>query len=398
MSDTARGVPETAAGFLYQLERALYRLAAADNPATLVGVEVDDDVAEMTSENTGSLEQSKLSHARSGQPFQDRSVGLWKTLDIWTGMAASGTDFQKNATLYLVTNRTVPKASLAWKISRQDQDDAAVATCLAALKDKGENPSDTIKAHVTSVMGRGDAVLEDVIRRITLLDSKDGTSSSELEAKTIALFRISPEVPGKRVYDGVLGWATRLLQETWRRKEPGWISREQLDRQVFAIARGFFRERVLERAARLVVVSPDEKSHAKAEPFVAKLLDILISESEIDSAIDCYLRHMTENFRLAREGDVTANDWSDFYDHLRLRWNDIRQRISRIAQREGWEEILQGQRVFEDTTPSDFCAPLAGRQTLHSYLTKGGYHRLANTNKLWWLPKAPPSPLPTTPT
>ena len=181
-----------------------------------------------------------------------------------------------------------------------------------------------------------------------------------------------------------LGWMHEILRESWGRKAPAWITREAFDRQLDAILRQERAARKRERAEFLVSVTEEERSAARSSPFVERLIEVEIEEEDIRRAIDCYLRFSSERFRLAAEGDITVAEWDDFYFSLSERWAGIARRLSRNRGAQTDEQL--GNSIYFETADRDYLAPLAGRQTEHYYFTSGGYHRLADNDRVWWLP------------
>lgn len=68
------------AGYVFQFERALYRLFSSETEATTVGIETDDDVVEITRDENGEIyiefEQDKHSVQSSGHPYKDNSANV----------------------------------------------------------------------------------------------------------------------------------------------------------------------------------------------------------------------------------------------------------------------------------------------------------------------------------
>src|ERR1041384_4168710 len=89
MSLEKHSAPGSNAGFSFQFERALLRLA--ESPAGfIVGIETDDDVAVRSPTGEVILEQSKHSIHEDGQPFGNRSKDLWNTLATWVDALKNG--------------------------------------------------------------------------------------------------------------------------------------------------------------------------------------------------------------------------------------------------------------------------------------------------------------------
>lgn len=385
-----RQVPETAAGFGYQFERALLRLAESKHPDSLVGVETEDDVALKDPGETNVLEQDKLSYAKSGHPFTDRGVALWNTLDNWMLATATGTQYHREAELHLVTNRPVPDDCLAARLGTAQPTDDQVAACIRDLRAIASTPSATIDQYVTRVSASSDPELASLIKRIRLADAKAETSSAEMQTRTISALHLPQDIDGATVVQSLYGWFVDTIQDKWRRREEGWVSRRSLDTQYHAILDQLKRSRRRESAERRVPVHADQRRVARNQGFVSRLVEIDLPDDEIDRAINYYLRHSTEKWRLSLLGEYTLDDWEDFYAELETRWEDIRLRIRRIAAQEAWPPNVHGRQLLEETTYAEFLGSLGGEPTTHFYFTRGGYHRLADADRVWWSPSYVP--------
>jgi hypothetical protein len=378
----SKQAPEIAVAFEFQLERALFLLAQSPDEGCVVGVETDDDVSIRSAEDSHD-EQLKHSIAMRGHPFQDRSVGLWKALARW--LKESREDPRKyEAPLVLLTNRAVPAVCFVRRLASAQSSDEA-ESCIRQLREIAESAPKTIKEFTNPLEQCSNSELAQLILRISLLDSEN--VDMENQRRKIAAFLHLPDwVNADSVVQNLRGWFTDSMVDLWRRRLPGWISRKSFDNQYHAILDERKRERKRERAQDFVPVALSEKESAKSSPFVARLVEIDLDDQEIDHAIDAFLRHSTENFRLAQLGEYTEGDWGEFYGHLRERWSAINLRVRRTARSLNWNAVEHGQKVFNDTTDPDFRGKLAGQETTHLYFTIGGYHRLANLSQVWWFP------------
>jgi len=380
---TTHAVPDTASGFLYQFERALYRLATC-RAGSEVGVETDDDVAVLEPSGSGVLEQDKLSGRATGHPFQDRSKGLWNTLLVWLRAARDGEDRHREAELHMVTNRPAPPEALACRIGKEALDADEARACVIELRNIASDPSKTMAALMTEVCAFTDEQISAVIQRVRFSGASSATEGAALRKSTVSALHIPQELNSDRVIQALLGWMQDTLRAAWRSKAPGWISRVAFDRQLDAVLRQERAMRKRERAEFLVPVTDDQRRAARSNPFVERLIEVEVEEDDILRAVDCYLRFSAERFRLANEGDITSDEWGSFFSHLGERWDAIKRRVIRNRAQE--TEELTGRKIYFETAEGEHLAPLAGRQTEHYYFTTGGYHRLADNDLVWWLP------------
>src|ERR1700685_3952547 len=136
MTLNRHSAPGPAAGFAYQVERALNWLAQKDAGSS-IGVETDDDVAVRSSDFTMGLEQDNISVCQAAQAFDGRSHGLWNTLATWIEAIDSGPRSVETTSFLMVTNNAVPEC-IARRIARADSE-KEIGACGAELQKVGSN-------------------------------------------------------------------------------------------------------------------------------------------------------------------------------------------------------------------------------------------------------------------
>ena len=188
MTLSRHSAPGCAAGFIYQLERALYWLAKS--PAGFViGIETDDDVVAKGPDGERTQEQDKHSIQDGAKPFGDRSTDLWKTLSIWLQALVAGEVTPEHTRFLMVTNKTLPDC-LAKRIANAENPDG-IDACIAELEKIGKKPSDTIATYVKTVLlPSSRSYLKKLIDNCELSDASGNASGSKLRKKTVSLLQI----------------------------------------------------------------------------------------------------------------------------------------------------------------------------------------------------------------
>lgn len=374
-------VPASNAGFNYQFERAILWLAKSV-AGTKIGIETLDDVTVIGKDGELVLEQDKLTFQDSTEVFGDRSRNLWNTLATWLTAAQTGELDLAKTQLLLVSNFP-SKSPLVLEISRADNLEKA-ELCITALSTASKNPSETIKPFVQAVIDASDkAVLAQMILKIQLVDQNEADRDSIYTAIADALQIPSWALPYKQeIVHELLGWTHRQILDLWQNHEPGWIHRDNFVNQFHAIIERIQRNMRRERIARLIPLQPDKINSQQGARYVQQIYLVSDDDDLVDDAIKDYLRSNIEKIRISREGDVTDEDWIDFEDHLKERWQTIRRRVLRMEQTRSEQE--QGFMIFDSTT--DHKEDLAGIPTSEAYLTKGAFHRLADTLTIGWHP------------
>ena len=361
--------PGQAAGYLYQPEKALLRLAKAPKSA-LVGVETGDDVVEIRDGEVLGSEQLKNVSRGQGNPFADRSVGLWKTLSIWIEALRVEPDLVGNARLILSTNRSVPNNCLA-KLMAEARTTDTVTEAVNQLRHKGKDPSDSIKRFAKVVEEADDVVLSDIVNRIRV---DDGVAEGSIKDRTIEFLQLPTNVDGTHVYDALLGWLNRTLKQKWDACELGWISGEAFANQKHAVIDECHRSSLCARAASSITVTDSERNERKNDLFVRQLQLVDADEDETIDAISDLIRESKEIFRLFRDGLITGSEFQARDSRLHARWKRIARRHKRTPG--GRTDAQVGYDIYDDTTDHD--ESLGALKPIDRYMTSGALHRLAN--------------------
>jgi hypothetical protein len=369
--------PGQAAGYLFQPERALHWLAVADADAK-VGIETDDDVA--VAVRGGITVREQLKHTTSTNvPFGDRSSDLWKTLTIWLDAAAKNEFDPNKCSLILTTNATLGDCFVKRLVACK-RNKGKIKNCLDDLLSPDIPFPDSIDAFVQRVKEHDSDLVAMVLARIDLCDGSIAAGTG-LRRQIASALHLPADVQVDEVIDGLLGWIHSSVLEAWRLRKPAWIKREAFDNRFHRLIRTIRRYQQLGLPARLINVPPSERMQQLNRLYVRQLRIINAEQQEILMAVDDYYRCSSERFRLANEGDVTADDWIDFEDRLTQQWQIVAYREQRVQA--GRDPIETGYATYSSTI--EFHTKLAFDEP-QPYLTRGTYHRLANELTVGWHP------------
>jgi hypothetical protein len=374
--------PGSAAGHIFQLERALYHLGRAGRD-DYVAVEYADDVAVVRDGLVVLKEQDKHSVRPKAEILADRSRALWRTLQIWLtpNASANSADCQR---FLLVTNNPVaaPIASMLKTLGSGGAGVTAKAI-VKALRTAGRpKPKSQSKLQpiIGDVLSHTDQELADLVSRIEIVEARNERSNQEEIANGLGLDpRIDPGV----TLDALLGWVTRTLREAWSSGQPGMISRAACLAQRREIESDLARRRLLPKPAREVPVPQQDRTRAMTRPFVHHLARIEAGEDDVLQAVDHFIQFNIEKHRLASDGEVADQEWENRGERLRQRWINIVRQTKREFKGHNPAEI--GIKILERST-YDHLEPLGSDPCNELYMTSGHYHRLADEDGVWWHP------------
>lgn len=388
-----------AAGYILQLERALYHLAHAARASSVVAVEHLDDVSVHDGPKIVLQEQDKLTASQKTKLLSDRSKAIWRTLEIWLEQRYGAAPKSCDRYLFFV-NRSVntPVASL---LKQRASGAVTSAKVLEALKAVGSPPPKRARkpgakppkaaaktrtqALIDRVLAYTDVELTSLIDRIEIVEATDPADDRASMANGLGLSR---RVDADGILDGLLGWLTRRMRIEWAEGRPGLITRQEVLSQKDALQAQQARGRLLPRAASDIVVEEADRQGALSRTFVEHLGRIEAEPDDIFSAVDHFLKFSVEKHRLAREGEVADREWADRGHRLRERWQGLLRRHRRGLPTMSPSQV--GHLILDDAT-YDYREPLDGNACDELYMTSGHYHRLADEDQVWWDPTFKPA-------
>lgn len=387
VSETSHSAPGQLAGYFFQAERALFRLATG-NRGTVVGIETLDDVAAIDRHGRTTLEQDK--HYTSDRaPLADRSKEFWNTLGIWlTAIEAEEVELE-TAEFHFVTNKLVSDGLVHDLIKLQKfSDDVRLAEFVAKLRKAGANPPMRLKPIVESVLRRPDESLIAFAKQIRVTDAGLGSCGDGLrETIADALHLDASNAPD--VLNGLLGWLHDTTLLLVRSGKPAWFSWEDFceryRRELFAHTdKLFFKE----RAAAEIPVTDQHRAAYRERLFLKQLLWLGIPENDEQfiEAMNDVFRSTSEAIRLTQKGIVTPSDFRAFDERLVEKWKSVR-RVHTPRPLPATEASLQdvGNNLLHRVM--DHREPLAGNETQEWYLTRGALHKLADSPpRVGWHP------------
>ncbi|MDC4206087.1 MAG: hypothetical protein MPW13_17200 [Candidatus Manganitrophus sp.] len=372
------------AGYLFQPERALYRLAHSPY-GSLVGIETLDDISVLLADGKQIREQDK--HSTSGKsPLADRSKNFWQSLKNCLRALDDEEIDLSNIEFHFVTNQRLT-GGLAFELMCGVNTHESKIAFVRNLRKAGEKPPANIRDIVSEVLAREDQELVALIGRLRVYDGSSSTSGEKLR-KQVAERLLLPEPHVETIIHGLMGWIHDTALDLIRQRKPAWLSQDAFANQYRSLLflcqdQSFIRE--TEQA--LVIVGEEEQRAQWGKLFVKQLAWIGVPQDheEMIDAINDYLRYGSEATRLTQAGVVHPADFRAFSERLIRHWKDIK-RIHNPKPLPKNERALAslGRTVFNNVM--NHREKLAGQETSEAYLTQGGYHRLADELRLGWHP------------
>ncbi len=378
MSDSDHTAIGQALGYLYQFDRAIYRLLESDNLVISVGIEHVDDVSVHRADGTSIREQDKATTGDGGQ-LVDRSVALWKTIAIWAEAVLAGPEMLNSTEFHLVTNGRVRPGSLAARIheANTDTDTLLMATELLSMSD---GLREDLQPYAHKIRRLPPALLAILIGRIYVFDSVSSAFGGSLD--NLPVFRLLGELQRIAIYDQAHGWVRRKVLTAAKNSEPTLIDREGFNKELKAL---FRRVAVAPLAVIFETLESADPVNYRSCGFFQQL-DWIDTEPEF--VRDCVIHYVQARAARIKWTDTDAVSEASllaYEEDLRARWR-LQQR--RQSHRTYQSLVQQGQELLTETLSEE---TVLDGQPMPKAITCGNFHALADFDartdpKIGWHP------------
>lgn len=366
MSESDHTAVGQALGYVYQFDRATYRLLEADDSVVSVAVEHVDDVSVHRLDGTAIQEQDKAT-ITAGRPLTDRSVALWKTLAIWAEQVKSDPTVVRSTEFHLVTNGEVAPESLAARIHaavNQGEADALADELLTASLSLRED----LQSFGEGLRVLGPQLLAQLISKIAVLDHVATGYGGSLDQ--LPSLRYFSPLQRNAVFNNASGWVRRQVLKAAQEGIPTTVERAAFDHEVRALLR---HASVAPLAMLFETPSTDlDPSQYLSYGFLQQLDWV---DTDPNLVRDCVIHYAQARFTRAKWAETDAVPEAvlrSYEDELQFRW---KLQVGRQAHRTYSSPVLQGQELLNQTLSED--SALQGQQ-LPKAFTCGSFHALAD--------------------
>ena len=366
MGGNIHSVPATFAGFIIQLDIALFWLAQCPI-GSRVGIETLDDVVLEQNDGKTTVGQSKLSFSRN--PLSDFHPNLWKTFSNWLSLIREGDIDPDNSEFHLLSNFEIKTGFVGFC----KQPSATGEEKMRRILELARKAPKPCRDWAAEILAAPKDQLLSLLNHLRVLDELSVEPSEQLE---ILAAKLNLEIGvASPIIRGLRGWIQEQVEGCFARQIPALIDRETFCSELSRLHALHFNRAFILRAASQIPISDDDRSAHRGSLFVEQLrwVDIEDASEEMLDAVNDFLRSAEERTRLATENNVSNKAFDHFEDALFEKWKVIhRDCCDDTASCESARGRKSLRRVL------DHREPLDGQETSEYYLTRGTYHDLAN--------------------
>lgn len=395
--DSAKG---PSSGYYFQFELALLHLALLKKDEK-ISIEKVDDIAKENLKSGQILSiQAKHSIVSGQTSFGSTSKDLWKTLTIWADKLSNQT-FNKETEFLAVSNKSIPKNSIAWEFQDKSFEECiiAIGNLLKRQQQKlekakkngktGKSIEYTIKI-IQTVISKKDE-LEIIISNFKIKENIN--VKNEFLSKVHLDINTSDEKLIEIIYEDFIGWISTKSVQAWKNGNEAQFSKYEFDEKYHTLLQKhsfsfkYFRNRDEHNV---------EIPHHKEDTYIQQLKDLdrnretkedIIKEAILDKiACELEISHIITN-----TNSFTEHDFLKFEELCEKKWKEVRNKhfikdlesysneeLNSIANSIYTEIMYDVKLKFQDTF---------GFDSNNKYIQNGSFLSLSDYPKIGWHPK-----------
>lgn len=372
------GVPKTAnahsaagqaLGYLHQVMWALVAFgeAARKDPGVVLRLEHLDDVDLEYTDGLVEVLQVKH-HARDESPAADKSVDLWRTLNVWMDLHIA-----PNLQLRLVTTQVAADDSALAHLRDVDR---SVPLALDRLRDVAHSSQNkATEPWRQRFAALGHDKQEQLVSAVFVNDGSE--VAADLDDAIRRTFRFAlPLHSADPFIDALRGWWTRRATQLLGGESP-FVSGDELLINLEAIGDGFKADNLPPIPGEEALDKATLIDEHKDSVFVQQLVWIAFSQHRLWMAIRDYHRAYTHQAYWLRNQLVGSSELERFARNLRDEWEEVfESHIQRMTTEGRADQDAVGLDIYEDLVTSS-QARVRDRFN-EPWFNKGLLHALAN--------------------
>jgi|GEM_PF-906411 len=317
------------AGYIFQFEIALLMLTDLETNGS-ISIEQVDDVAKLD-EKGAILVTTQVKHSlcADGATYQDTSLSLWRTMEIWITKLENGT-FNSQTKFICTSNKNIAEKSLISSFTKKDFDD--IVFKLESLLKK-------LKKKIVSLK-RGGSHVKKVIALIEFALSKQDSLKIIIQNLEVAICnnpkneflnkihfnsRNKTAIQKDNCYEAFYGWITQNCMAKWKNGNEAIFSKTDFDSKNDQIKNNPSIVNAIFKAKKdLSGIDNAFVQRYKDALFVKQIKDLVwrydAKEKAMHDAIIDFIFSEIELKNIIDIGDYTAKDFNEFMDLCELKW------------------------------------------------------------------------------
>ena len=368
------------AGYLFQCRLALLLglQMAKKKPNGHISIEKFDDIAFEDTDLSLCLLQAK--HSVNAKSLDDKSVDVWKTLDIWMNQLAQGIITFSSTKFVLITTSSAPEAS-AMALLRAGRSADERTKCLKMLRDvAGKSTNQQTARAREAFLALTDEQAITLLNQIEVLDNHPNLVDvrDEIEGEIV----LTAPSHSTKAAEYLEGWWLGVVGNCLHDDASPSIPVQHIIIKANEIGRSFGEDA-------LPVDDPDKlgvKSYSaddEAELFIRQMRVVELSDRVVQRSAQDYYRAFAQRSKWAREKLLLDAELSKYDANLKDRWErKLDAELATSPPTTEMEKKYLGRRLCAWALQQSI--PL--RNIVEAWITSGSFQGLADRLKIGWHP------------
>lgn len=399
MNDSAKG---SISGFIFQFQRALLLLCDITEKDNYITIEKVDDVAVHSDYSVLISEQDKHSFLEKKSAYEDTSIDLWRTLEIWVLKLKNNT-FNSKTKFICVTNNSIRKDGALIEILSNKNYEVSKNKIIEILSNQEKkllsykNKGSKKGTHINKVITKISFCLENENEFKQVLNNIEVNECLEIKDIIISKLNITSfdNIQQDKIFDDLIGWLISSSYSKWKNNNEAEFKKAELDKRFKLCIQSPEIVNAIFRAKKEIQFDITEIDNKKDELFV-KQIDIIKIRREskehfINTAIEDFIKYEIELLYVIDKGNFTEPDFLEFMDRCKEGWKDtFNLKLIKEIEDYSVEELNEiAIKVYEEVM-HNFDTSFKLGYTFNSenkYIKNGSLLRLSNIPEIGWHPK-----------
>ena len=369
-------------GYIYQARYALLRSLQEGrlHPSHAVSIEKFDDVAFEQDGRPVELIQTK--HHNTSGDVSDRSVDLWRTLNIWIErIAEEPLDSSDTRLLFLTTNTAQDDSALS--LLREGNGNRDESRALETLTLAAQTSRNQVTApYRRAFLNLSNIQKEILVRNIWVFDNAPNILNVREDIESVLHYSAPPDKVGT-LTDQLEGWWFARVILALSDTGPSVVPLLALENKVSEL-REMYRIGNLLLAEAVETMSPELALPPDNRTFIRQMSLINITEAEVRATAHDYYRAYEQRSRWASQ-NLLLDGESDRYDRgLHDAWyrRFLASTVDFSDECEEDAKIRAGRKVFR--WAREYQKPFRNRE--ETWLSAGSLQMLSDAQRVGWHP------------
>jgi hypothetical protein len=379
----SRSAAGSAAGYHFQIQRALLDLLDADDDEIGLSIETLDDLTLSDDQRAEVRGLEQLKHSVNPGSLTDASRQWWEALAVWMDLAREG-KLTGEEQLRLICTQVAPPDSAAALLRNDDVRDVAAAAARLLAAARSSDSAET-KASRECFAGIAEYGLDDgartrLLERIFVVDGAEPVG--EFRYALRARLRAALPASGQDAFlDQVVGmWERHAVDLLLRRRAS--VTKSEVLAEVARIRDGYT-EQTLPEADPPSELDQLIASAYEASVFVHQLRLVAMRHERVRLAIIDYHRAFAQRAKWLNDGVLGPGQLTAWERRLVDEWEQAFERmLDAISEASHANELQRaGLELYNQLQDSD-RVPLRGSTDF--FLNRGTQHGLADIRRIGW--------------